>query len=105
MSGTNRREWRRPPAAACLPHIAASVDWLALDPDLSKGNLPDFSFIRPGVCYSTAPPEDVGMGDAWVGQFGERRRQQPVLEAERLNARDLKSLGMQVHVASLPVQS
>jgi phospholipase C len=37
--------------------------------DLSDGGLPDFSFVRPGVGYSTEPPEDVGEGDAWVGQL------------------------------------
>ena len=36
--------------------------------DLSDGGLPDFSFVRPGVGYSTEPPEDIGEGDAWVGQ-------------------------------------
>ncbi|MCU1494371.1 MAG: phosphoesterase [Acidimicrobiaceae bacterium] len=37
--------------------------------DLSAGNLPDFSFVRPGVGYSTEPPEDIGQGDAWIGQL------------------------------------
>ncbi|MBV9381898.1 MAG: hypothetical protein JOY82_23090 [Streptosporangiaceae bacterium] len=37
--------------------------------DLAGGSLPDFSFIRPGVGYSTEPPEDVGEGDAWIGQL------------------------------------
>jgi phospholipase C len=37
--------------------------------DLASGNLPDFSFVRPGVDYSTEPPEDVGQGDAWIGQL------------------------------------
>ena len=37
--------------------------------DLSDGGLPDFSFVRPGVGYSTEPPEDIGEGDAWVGQL------------------------------------
>ena len=37
--------------------------------DLSAGDLPDFSFVRPGVGYSTEPPEDVGEGDAWIGQL------------------------------------
>jgi phospholipase C len=31
--------------------------------------LPDFSFVRPGVGYSTEPAEDVGEGDAWIGQL------------------------------------
>jgi phospholipase C len=37
--------------------------------DLAHGGLPDFSFIRPGVGYSTEPPEDVTEGDAWIGQL------------------------------------
>lgn len=37
--------------------------------DLSDGTLPDFSFVRPGVGYSTEPPEDIGEGDAWIGQL------------------------------------
>jgi phospholipase C len=37
--------------------------------DLSGGNLPEFSFVRPGVGYSTEPPEDIGEGDAWIGQL------------------------------------
>jgi phospholipase C len=37
--------------------------------DLSDGQLPDFSFVRPGVGYSTEPAEDVGEGDAWIGQL------------------------------------
>ncbi|HEY2575219.1 MAG TPA: alkaline phosphatase family protein [Streptosporangiaceae bacterium] len=37
--------------------------------DLSDGQLPDFSFVRPGVGYSTEPAEDVQQGDAWIGQL------------------------------------
>jgi phospholipase C len=37
--------------------------------DLSDGNLPEFSFVRPGVGYSTEAEEDVSEGDAWVGQL------------------------------------
>jgi phospholipase C len=37
--------------------------------DIADGALPDFSFIRPGVGYSTEPPEDIGQGDAWIGQL------------------------------------
>lgn len=37
--------------------------------DLAGGTLPDFSFVRPGVGYSTEPPEDIGQGDAWIGQL------------------------------------
>jgi phospholipase C len=37
--------------------------------DLAGGTLPDFSFVRPGVGYSTEPPEDIGEGDAWIGQL------------------------------------
>lgn len=37
--------------------------------DIAHGTLPDFSFVRPGVGYSTEPPEDIGEGDAWVGQL------------------------------------
>ncbi len=37
--------------------------------DLADGSLPDFSFVRPGVGYSTEPSEDIGEGDAWIGQL------------------------------------
>lgn len=37
--------------------------------DLAGGNLPEFSFIRPGVGYSTEPQEDLGNADAWIGQL------------------------------------
>jgi phospholipase C len=37
--------------------------------DLSAANLPDFSFVRPGVGYSGEPPEDIAEADAWVGQL------------------------------------
>jgi phospholipase C len=37
--------------------------------DIVRGELPDFSFVRPGVGYSEEPPEDVGEGDAWLGQL------------------------------------
>jgi phospholipase C len=37
--------------------------------DLSDGNLPEFSFVRPGVGYSTEAEEDIGEGDAWIGQL------------------------------------
>ena len=39
--------------------------------DLADGELPDFSFVRPGVGYSEEPPEDLGEGDAWLGQLVE----------------------------------
>lgn len=34
-----------------------------------RGTLPAFSFVRPGVGYSEEPPEDVGEGDAWLGEL------------------------------------
>ncbi|HET6504897.1 MAG TPA: alkaline phosphatase family protein [Amycolatopsis sp.] len=37
--------------------------------DLSGGNLPDFSFVRPGVGYSGEAEEDLGNPDAWIGQL------------------------------------
>lgn len=37
--------------------------------DLARGDLPAFSFVRPGVGYSEEPPEDIGEGDAWLGQL------------------------------------
>ena len=37
--------------------------------DLRRGTLPAFSLVRPGVGYSEEPPEDVGDGDAWLGQL------------------------------------
>ncbi|MCU1491503.1 MAG: phosphoesterase [Acidimicrobiaceae bacterium] len=39
--------------------------------DLAGGQLPAFSFVRPGVGYSEEPPEDVGQGDTWLGQLVE----------------------------------
>jgi phospholipase C len=36
--------------------------------DAADGGLPDFSFVRPGSGYSEEPPEDVSLGDAWLGQ-------------------------------------
>ena len=37
--------------------------------DLRRGHLPAFSFVRPGVGYSQEPREDIGQGDAWLGQL------------------------------------
>ena len=37
--------------------------------DLVGGRLPDFSFVRPGVGYSSEPPEDIEEADAWIGQL------------------------------------
>ena len=37
--------------------------------DLADGHLPDFSFVRPGIGYSEEPREDIGQGDAWLGQL------------------------------------
>jgi phospholipase C len=37
--------------------------------DLATGHLPAFSFIRPGWGYSEEPREDIGEGDAWLGQL------------------------------------
>jgi phospholipase C len=37
--------------------------------DLATGQLPAFSFVRPGWGYSEEPREDVGEGDAWLGQL------------------------------------
>jgi phospholipase C len=37
--------------------------------DLASGHLPGFSFVRPGVGYSEEPREDIGEGDAWLGQL------------------------------------
>jgi phospholipase C len=36
---------------------------------LATGHLPAFSFIRPGWGYSEEPREDIGEGDAWLGQL------------------------------------
>jgi phospholipase C len=48
-------------------HSADLTTGSAFFTDLS-GGLPEFSFVRPGVGYSTEPEEDIGEGDAWVGQ-------------------------------------
>ena len=37
--------------------------------DLVGGRLPDFSFVRPGVGYSSEPAEDIEEADAWIGQL------------------------------------
>ncbi len=50
-------------------HTADLTTATAFFSDLAGGTLPDFSFVRPGVGYSTEPPEDIGEGDAWVGQL------------------------------------
>jgi phospholipase C len=50
-------------------HAAELTTGTAFFTDLASGALPDFSFVRPGVGYSTEPAEDVGEGDAWVGQL------------------------------------
>jgi phospholipase C len=50
-------------------HAADLTTGTAFFSDLSAGNLPEFSFVRPGVGYSTEPSEDIGEGDAWVGQL------------------------------------
>jgi phospholipase C len=50
-------------------HAADLTTGSAFFTDLSSGSLPSFSFVRPGVGYSTEPPEDISEGDAWVGQL------------------------------------
>ena len=50
-------------------HAADLTTGTAFFSDLAAGTLPDFSFVRPGVGYSTEPAEDIGEGDAWVGQL------------------------------------
>jgi phospholipase C len=50
-------------------HPAGLTTGNAFFSDLSSGSLPEFSFVRPGVGYSTEAEEDIGEGDAWVGQL------------------------------------
>jgi phospholipase C len=50
-------------------HAADLTTGSAFFADLAAGSLPSFSFVRPGVDYSTEPPEDISEGDAWVGQL------------------------------------
>jgi phospholipase C len=50
-------------------HAADLTTGSAFFADLAAGNLPAFSFVRPGVDYSTEPPEDIGQGDTWIGQL------------------------------------
>ena len=50
-------------------HAADLTTGSAFFSDLANGSLPDFSFVRPGVGYSTEPAEDIGEGDAWIGQL------------------------------------
>lgn len=37
--------------------------------DVAANRLPSFSLVRPGFGYSQEPPEDMQMGDAWLGQL------------------------------------
>ena len=37
--------------------------------EAAAGTLPDFSFVRPGYGYSQESPEDLSLGDAWLGQL------------------------------------
>jgi phospholipase C len=50
-------------------HAADLTTGEAFFADLSSGSLPEFSFVRPGVGYSTEAEEDIGEGDAWIGQL------------------------------------
>jgi phospholipase C len=50
-------------------HAADLTTGSAFFADLLSGSLPAFSFVRPGVDYSTEPPEDVAQGDTWIGQL------------------------------------
>ena len=52
-----------------VPNTAGITNADQFFSDLSGGALPDFSFVRPGVGYSTEAPEDIGEGDAWIGQL------------------------------------
>ena len=50
-------------------HIQDLTTGQAFFGDLAGGTLPEFSFLRPGVGYSSEPAEDIGEADAWVGQL------------------------------------
>jgi phospholipase C len=50
-------------------HAADLTTASAFFADLASGVLPDFSFVRPGVDYTTEPPGDIGQGDTWIGQL------------------------------------
>jgi phospholipase C len=50
-------------------HTADLTDGNRFFTDLADGTLPDFSFVRPGVGYSSEPPEDIAEADAWIGQL------------------------------------
>jgi phospholipase C len=50
-------------------HAADLTTGPAFFADLAAGHLPDFSFVRPGVSYSSEPPEDITEADAWIGQL------------------------------------
>ena len=50
-------------------HRAALTTASRFFTDLARGQLPDFSFVRPGIGYSEEPREDIGEGDAWLGQL------------------------------------
>jgi phospholipase C len=79
---THGRSWKI--YYALPPSVLAGTTWQQLIPpghetdlttgtqffaDLAGGTLPDFSFVRPGVGYSSEPPEDIGEADAWAGQL------------------------------------
>jgi phospholipase C len=78
----HRRSWRI--YLALPPPFLRGTAWHSLVPprqaadvttaghffaDLAAGHLPAFSFIRPGWGYSEEPREDIGEGDAWLGQL------------------------------------
>lgn len=53
------------------------VDLSQFYTDAADGKLPDFSFVRPGFGYSEESPEDVSLGDAWLGQVVKAVMQSP----------------------------
>lgn len=80
-------------------HAADLTDGDQFFTDISSGNLPDFSFVRPGVGYSTEPPEDVGEGDAWIGQLVDAVAHSPYWDSTAIFITYDESGGFWDHVA------
>jgi phospholipase C len=66
LSVLNGTLWQKIVPADRLQDITTGDQFFT---DIANGDLPDFSFIRPGVNYSGEAEEDLGNPDAWIGQL------------------------------------
>jgi phospholipase C len=74
LSVLNGTLWQKIVPADQLQNISTGDQFFS---DIASGNLPDFSFVRPGVNYSGEPEEDLGNPDAWIGQLVNAVAQSP----------------------------